>query len=84
MNSQSFFSILATFPSFRQQKADDIFRQSTHKKGGLIPKRACVWGQPFSFIADTIGRNILAEPIPVGVVVSLIGAPYFIYLLLKW
>lgn len=33
--------------------------------------------------ADTIGRNALAEPLPAGVVVSLIGAPYFIYLLLK-
>ncbi|WP_047757509.1 iron ABC transporter permease, partial [Geobacillus sp. ZGt-1] len=33
--------------------------------------------------ADTIGRNVLAEPLPAGVVVSFIGAPYFIYLLLK-
>lgn len=33
--------------------------------------------------ADTIGRNVLAEPFPAGVIVSLIGAPYFIYLLLK-
>ncbi|MGM9988566.1 MAG: FecCD family ABC transporter permease [Bacillaceae bacterium] len=34
--------------------------------------------------ADTIGRNIV-EPdgIPAGIMVSLIGAPYFIYLLLK-
>lgn len=35
-------------------------------------------------LADTIGRN-LADPsgIPVGIVISFIGAPYFIYLLLK-
>ncbi|WP_028543710.1 FecCD family ABC transporter permease [Paenibacillus taiwanensis] len=35
-------------------------------------------------IADTIGRNV-AEPdgIPVGIIVALIGAPYFVYLLLK-
>ncbi|MDK8181341.1 iron ABC transporter permease [Paenibacillus sp. UMB4589-SE434] len=35
-------------------------------------------------IADTIGRNV-AEPdgIPVGIMVALIGAPYFVYLLLK-
>ncbi|GAF18078.1 LOW QUALITY PROTEIN: ABC-type Fe3+-siderophore transport system, permease 2 component [Bacillus sp. JCM 19046] len=34
--------------------------------------------------ADTIGRNVL-EPdgIPAGIVVSLIGAPYFIYLLMR-
>lgn len=35
-------------------------------------------------LADTIGRNVL-EPdgIPAGIVVSLIGAPYFIYMLMK-
>ncbi|WP_338752262.1 iron ABC transporter permease [Bacillus sp. FJAT-52991] len=35
-------------------------------------------------LADTIGRNIV-EPdgLPAGIIVSLIGAPYFIYLLLK-
>ncbi|MCM3585873.1 iron ABC transporter permease [Mesobacillus maritimus] len=35
-------------------------------------------------VADTIGRN-LVEPagIPAGIMVALIGAPYFIYLLLK-
>lgn len=35
-------------------------------------------------VADTIGRNIL-EPngVPAGIMVSLIGAPYFVYLLLK-
>lgn len=34
--------------------------------------------------ADTIGRNLI-EPsgVPAGIMVSLIGAPYFIYLLLK-
>lgn len=35
-------------------------------------------------LADTIGRNILdPDGIPVGIVVALIGAPYFVYLLLK-
>ncbi|MEW9053252.1 MAG: iron ABC transporter permease [Neobacillus sp.] len=34
--------------------------------------------------ADTIGRNITtAEGIPAGIIVSLIGAPYFIYLLMR-
>ncbi|MOA58906.1 putative siderophore transport system permease protein YfhA [compost metagenome] len=35
-------------------------------------------------LADTIGRNIV-EPsgIPAGIMVALIGAPYFMYLLLK-
>ena len=35
-------------------------------------------------LADTIGRNLLdSGGIPAGIIVSLIGAPYFIYLLLK-
>lgn len=35
-------------------------------------------------VADTIGHNILSpEGIPAGIMVSLIGGPYFIYLLLK-
>lgn len=35
-------------------------------------------------IADTIGRNII-EPsgVPAGIMIALIGAPYFVYLLLK-
>ncbi|MCR8642833.1 iron ABC transporter permease [Paenibacillus sp. N1-5-1-14] len=35
-------------------------------------------------LADTIGRQIVApDGIPAGVMVALIGAPYFVYLLLK-
>ncbi|MBM7566703.1 FecCD family ABC transporter permease [Paenibacillus sacheonensis] len=36
-------------------------------------------------LADTIGRNVssAADGIPAGIVVALIGAPYFVYLLLK-
>ncbi|MGN8646062.1 FecCD family ABC transporter permease [Gracilibacillus sp. HCP3S3_G5_1] len=35
-------------------------------------------------VADTLGRNILApSEIPVGLIVSLIGGSYFIYLLMK-
>ncbi|QHT63647.1 iron ABC transporter permease [Paenibacillus lycopersici] len=35
-------------------------------------------------LADTIGRNVgTADGIPAGIVVALIGAPYFVYLLLK-
>lgn len=33
--------------------------------------------------ADTIGRNIIDTTIPAGIIVSIIGAPYFIYLLVK-
>jgi iron complex transport system permease protein len=35
-------------------------------------------------LADTIGRNIaLPDGIPAGIMTALIGAPYFIYILLK-
>ncbi|WP_077212141.1 FecCD family ABC transporter permease [Bacillus dakarensis] len=35
-------------------------------------------------IADTIGRNLIQpDGIPAGIMVSFIGAPYFVYLLLK-
>lgn len=35
-------------------------------------------------IADTIGRNLVdSEGVPAGIIVALIGAPYFIYLILK-
>ncbi|WP_153731031.1 FecCD family ABC transporter permease [Sporosarcina obsidiansis] len=45
---------------------------------------AILLGSFLLLLADTIGRNIL-EPdgIPAGIIVSLIGAPYFCYLLLK-
>ncbi|WP_026908348.1 FecCD family ABC transporter permease [Paucisalibacillus globulus] len=33
--------------------------------------------------ADTLGRNIIETTIPAGIMVSIIGAPYFVYLLLK-
>ncbi|EGQ24119.1 ferrichrome transport system permease FhuG [Sporosarcina newyorkensis 2681] len=45
---------------------------------------AILIGSFLLLLADTLGRNIL-EPdgIPAGIIVSLIGAPYFCYLLLK-
>jgi len=49
----------------------------------LLPTTALMGGL-LLLIADTIGRNMLApSEIPVGIVVSILGAPYFIYLLMK-
>lgn len=51
-----------------------------HKR--LIPVSALI-GTLLLLIADTISRNLLAPiEIPVGIVVSIIGVPYFIYLML--
>ncbi|WP_404429990.1 FecCD family ABC transporter permease [Sutcliffiella horikoshii] len=33
--------------------------------------------------ADTVGRNLIDNGIPAGIMVALIGAPYFMYLLLR-
>lgn len=44
---------------------------------------AMVIGALFLLIADTISRNLAGAGLPTGILVSLIGAPYFIYLLLK-
>lgn len=49
----------------------------------LIPASALM-GALLLIISDAIGRNLLApSEIPVGLVVSALGAPYFIYLLMK-
>lgn len=45
---------------------------------------AMMIGPVLLLLADAIGRSILAEStIPVGIVVAIIGAPYFLYLLKK-
>ncbi|MBN1058806.1 iron ABC transporter permease [Clostridium botulinum] len=52
-----------------------------HKK--LIPTAALV-GSLILLIGDTIARNIIAPmELPVGIVVAIIGVPYFIYLMLS-
>ncbi|UZP02154.1 iron ABC transporter permease [Clostridium botulinum] len=52
-----------------------------HKK--LIPTSAFV-GSLILLIGDTIARNIIAPmELPVGIVVAIIGVPYFIYLMLS-
>ncbi|MGJ9385910.1 FecCD family ABC transporter permease [Salipaludibacillus sp. CF4.18] len=49
----------------------------------LLPATALI-GALLLLVADMIGRNLLApSEIPVGLVVSALGAPYFIYLLIK-
>ncbi|UOQ45601.1 iron ABC transporter permease [Halobacillus salinarum] len=51
--------------------------------GASLPITALL-GALLLLVADTIGRNILApSEIPVGVVVSVVGGVYFLYLLMK-
>ncbi|MGL5311925.1 MAG: FecCD family ABC transporter permease [Peptostreptococcaceae bacterium] len=52
------------------------------KHSKLIPTAALV-GSVILLVADTIARNIIAPmELPVGIVVAVIGVPYFIYLML--
>jgi iron complex transport system permease protein len=49
----------------------------------LIPC-SCLMGAALLLVSDTLARTIIAPTeIPVGIITSLIGAPFFIYLLLK-
>lgn len=49
----------------------------------MLPVTAMV-GSLIVLVADTIARSIMENTeLPVGVVVSLLGAPYFLYLLIK-
>lgn len=49
----------------------------------LIPVSALI-GAFLFLLADTLARNVLApSEIPVGLVISVLGAPYFVYLLMK-
>lgn len=54
-----------------------------HRNQMFIPI-AILMGGWLLLLADTIGQHLLQSGnIPAGIVVSVIGAPYFIYLLLK-
>ena len=70
--------------SFIGLMAPHIAKQLVGPKNGLFIPIAMVIGGGLLLIADTIGRNI-AEPegIAAGIITALIGAPYFIYLLMK-
>ena len=53
------------------------------KHSKLIPASALI-GTLILLVGDTISRNIIAPmEIPVGIVVAIIGVPYFIYLMMK-
>ena len=70
--------------SFIGLMAPHIAKQLVGPKNGLFIPIAMLIGGVLLLIADTIGRNV-AEPegIAAGIITALIGAPYFIYLLMK-
>jgi iron complex transport system permease protein len=70
--------------SFIGLMAPHIAKALVGPRNQLFIPVAVLLGGWLLLFADTIGRNIL-EPsgIPAGIMVALIGAPYFVYLLLK-
>ena len=42
-----------------------------------------ITGAAFLLITDDVSRNLLAVEIPIGILTAFIGAPFFIYLILK-
>ena len=49
---------------------------------GLLPCSMLV-GAAFLLIVDTVSRNLLAVEIPIGILTAVIGAPFFLYLILR-
>ncbi len=53
-----------------------------HDYRKLIPA-SMLTGAIFLLIVDDISRNLLATEIPIGILTAFVGAPFFIYLLIK-
>jgi iron complex transport system permease protein len=50
----------------------------------LLTPLACLIGSLLLLVADTLGRSIIGSgALPVGVITSFMGAPLFLYLLLR-
>ena len=49
---------------------------------GLLPC-SMLTGASFLLLVDDVSRNLLATEIPIGILTAVIGAPFFIYLLLR-
>lgn len=69
--------------SFIGLMAPHLAKSLVGPRNQLFIPVAILLGGWLLLFADTIGRNLLDSPIPAGIMVSVIGAPYFIYLLLK-
>jgi iron complex transport system permease protein len=64
--------------------APHIAKRLMGPKHQLFVPVTALLGSLLLLLADTIGKNILAPTeIPVGIVVAILSAPYFIYLLMK-
>ncbi|WP_088044232.1 iron ABC transporter permease [Bacillus sp. EAC] len=63
--------------------APHIAKNLVGPRNQLFIPIAILIGGLLLLVADTIGRNIVDQGIPAGIIVALIGGPYFVYLILK-
>ncbi|WP_099305273.1 FecCD family ABC transporter permease [Bacillus sp. Marseille-P3800] len=64
--------------------APHIARRLVGPKHQVMIPTATLVGACIMLAADMVGRNILApSEIPVGIVIAILGAPYFLYLLMR-
>ena len=49
---------------------------------GLLPE-SMLLGAAFLLLVDDVSRNLLAVEIPIGILTAVIGAPFFLYLILR-
>ncbi|KGX91071.1 iron ABC transporter permease [Pontibacillus halophilus JSM 076056 = DSM 19796] len=70
--------------SFLGLLAPHIARRLVGRQYQLIIPASALLGAALLVGADIVSRNLLApNEIPVGIVVSIVGAPYFLYLLMR-
>jgi iron complex transport system permease protein len=60
-----------------------IARRLVGPRHQVMLPTAVLTGMALLIVADTLARNLLPAELPVGAVVAIIGAPYFIYLLMR-
>ena len=44
---------------------------------------ACLFGAAFLLLVDNMARCLTATEIPIGILTAFVGAPFFIYLMVK-
>ena len=44
---------------------------------------ACLFGAAFLLLVDDLARTLAAAEIPIGILTAFVGAPFFIYLMVK-
>ena len=60
-----------------------LFVRSISLPTSLIANFRGAVGAIFLLLVDNLSRNLLATEIPLGILTSLIGAPFFIYLITR-